>query len=51
MFNLMSMGLSKSSGHIKILNTKIDDINIMSQWPKMGICPQENTIWNELSVD
>jgi ABC-type transport system involved in Fe-S cluster assembly fused permease/ATPase subunit len=47
----MSMGLRKSSGQIKILNTEIDDINIMSQGSKMGICPQDNTIWNELSVD
>lgn len=39
MFNMMTMDLKRSRGQIKLLNTDLDQIDIVSDGNKMGMCP------------
>lgn len=51
MFNIMTMDLKRSDGEVSIMNTDLDQISVIKQGNKMGMCPQFNTIWNCLTVD
>ena len=51
MFNMMSMDLQRTNGDIRLLGNEIDDINIVRDGNKMGMCAQTNTIWDVMSVD
>ena len=51
MFNVMTMDLRRSAGNVRIHNTDIDNIKIRKQHLRLGMCPQYNTIWEDLSVD
>jgi len=46
-FNILSMGLDRSSGDLKLLGRDIDEGQIGTQ---LGMCPQENVIWENLTV-
>ena len=51
MFNVMTMDLKRSDGEVRIMDTDIDDINVTKDGNKMGMCPQFNPIWKNLTVD
>jgi ABC-type multidrug transport system ATPase subunit len=51
MFNLMTLALQRSEGDIKLMDVGIDNINMTQHGNKMGMCQQENTIWEKLTVD
>jgi len=51
MFNMMSMDMQRTNGDIRLLGNEIDDINIVRDGNKMGMCPQTNTIFKVLNVD
>jgi len=39
MFNIMTMDLKRSGGDMRIANMPLDNINVVSQRLKMGMCP------------
>jgi len=49
-FNVLSLGLKRSSGDAKLNYYLIDDIKSGTN-VRAGICPQHNPIWDNLSVD
>lgn len=51
MFNVMTMDMRRTSGEVKILDTDIDALNVTQHGNKMGMCPQFNPIWKNLTVD
>lgn len=51
MFNIMTMDLKRSDGHVKLLGKDLDTINIKKDGSKMGMCPQFNKIWDQLTVN
>lgn len=51
MFNIMTMDLQRTSGDVKIFEDHIDQINLNVQGRFMGMCPQDNTIWDTITVD
>ena len=51
MFNVMTMDLKRSAGEVKVMDTEIDNLNVVEHGNKMGMCPQFNTIWKALTVD
>jgi ABC-type multidrug transport system ATPase subunit len=51
MFNIMTMDLRRTDGDIKIMQQHLDEIDLKEVGPKMGMCPQHNTIWEALTVD
>ena len=51
MFNMMTMDLKRTNGDIKLLNTNLDDVDVVKEGNKMGMCPQFNPIWAVMSVD
>lgn len=46
-FNILSMGLERSSGTVELLNQDIGSHKVGSQ---LGMCPQDNVIWEHLTV-
>lgn len=38
MFNMMSMDMKRTSGDIRLLGNEIDDVNIVRDGNKMGMC-------------
>lgn len=50
-FNMLTMAQQRSGGECKIHDYSIDDLDIYSQGITMGMCPQHNTIWEQLTVD
>ena len=50
-FNMMTMDLKRSSGDIKIMDTNLDNLDIVTHGVKMGMVPQFNTLWDVLTVD
>lgn len=34
-----------------MLNKDVEDINILEEGPYIGLCPQYNTLWEQLTVD
>jgi ABC-type multidrug transport system ATPase subunit len=47
----MTMDLKRSSGDIKIMDTNLDNLDIVTHGVKMGMVPQFNTLWDVLTVD
>ena len=39
MFNIMTMDLKRSDGEVSIMNTDLDQISVLKQGYKMGMCP------------
>jgi len=50
-FNILTMDLQRSEGGVKLMDEDLDKINIQKLGQNMGICPQFNTLWEELTVD
>jgi len=50
-FNIMTMALRKSAGDARLFDTSIDNLKIDGKEITMGMCPQENSIWDHLTVD
>lgn len=50
-FNMITMDLKRTSGGLKIMDSPIDDLDIVTQGVKMGMVPQFNTLWEVLTVD
>lgn len=51
MFNIMTMEQKRTSGGVKLLNKELDEVKIRDDGAKFGVCPQHNTIWEQLTVD
>jgi ABC-type multidrug transport system ATPase subunit len=51
MFNMMTMDLQRSSGEVRILNKDLDELNVVEDGNRMGMCPQFNPIWDNMTVD
>merc|ERR1712000_457352 len=49
LFNIMSLNLRRSRGDVTLLKEDIGK-NITKILPDIGICPQENVIWENMSV-
>jgi len=50
-FNILTMDLKRSQGGIKLMDQDLDKMPISQYGRSMGICPQFNTLWEELTVD
>lgn len=46
-FNILSMRLNRSFGDVKLLGRDIDEGVVGTH---LGMCPQENVIWENLTV-
>jgi ABC-type multidrug transport system ATPase subunit len=44
-FSIMALDIPKTSGYAEVLNTRVEDLNILEQGPWIGLCPQYNTLW------
>ena len=51
MFNMMTADMKRSGGDIKIMDTKLNDLDLVAAGSKMGICPQFNPLCKNLTVD
>jgi ABC-type multidrug transport system ATPase subunit len=51
MFNVMTMDLKRTDGDVQILGKNIDNLDVTKDGNKMGMCPQFNPIWKNLTVD
>jgi len=51
MFNMMTMDLQRSSGDVRILNKDLDELKVVEDGNRMGMCPQFNPIWDNMTVD
>jgi len=50
-FSMMCLDIPKTSGEAKVLDTKVEDIDVLAQGSYIGLCPQYNTLWEQLTVD
>lgn len=50
-FKMMTMDLKRTSGHLRLLDTDLERIDVVKHGNKMGMCPQENHLWQALTVD
>lgn len=50
-FNIMTMAIKRSGGDAKLFNMALDDIKIDGRDVTMGMCPQSNSIWENLTVE
>ena len=48
-FNILSAVIPRSSGSVKLLNREIDQ-GIYEVFDQVGVCPQINPLWNELTT-
>ena len=51
MFNIMTMDMKRSAGDVKIFDDNVDQISLLEKGNGMGMCPQDNTIWDTITVD
>ena len=45
------MDLKRTSGEVRLLGNDLDEVNIVRDGNKMGMCAQTNTLWDVMSVD
>ena len=50
-FSMMCLEISKTSGEARVLNSKVEEINVLKQGCYIGLCAQYNTLWDQLTVD
>ena len=51
MFSMLTMEQARSFGEIQMLKTDIDHFDPKSHGNRMGLCAQQNLIWDKLTVD
>lgn len=51
MFGICTMDLKRTEGDVRILDVPIDQLDVVLEGNKMGMCPQFNTIWEAMTVD
>ena len=49
-FGMLSMERQISQGEAYILSQNTSEIDLVKEGRKLGMCPQDNTIWNQLTV-
>lgn len=50
-FGMMCMETPKNSGVARVLNKRVEEIDVLKDGPYIGLCPQYNAIWEQLTVD
>ena len=50
-FSMMCLDIPKTSGDAKVLHKRVEDIDVLVDGPYIGLCPQYNTLWEQLTVD
>lgn len=50
-FNIMTMALRRSGGNARLFNQDIDGLKIDGNDVTLGMCPQENSLWGDLTVE
>lgn len=45
------MEQNRSSGQVDILGTQIQDLSLQREGNRMGLCAQQNLLWDKLTVD
>ena len=48
---MLAMDLARSSGYAEVLGESISDISLRTRGNELGMCPQYNTIWEQLTVE
>jgi ATP-binding cassette subfamily A (ABC1) protein 3 len=48
---MMCLDTPRTSGEAKVLNTPVEYIDVLQDGPYIGLCPQYNTLWEQLTVD
>lgn len=51
MFSLMCMDLKRTNGEIRLIGKEINKINIVKYGNEMGMCAQDNTLWDVMTVN
>jgi ABC-type transport system involved in cytochrome bd biosynthesis fused ATPase/permease subunit len=49
-FGMLSMAFPRSSGSIEMFDSQIENVNLKKYGQYIGMCPQHNTIWENLTV-
>jgi ABC-2 type transport system ATP-binding protein len=44
-FSMMCLDIPKTSGEAKVLQRRVEDIDVLAEGPYIGLCPQYNTLW------
>lgn len=50
-FSMMTLDEAKTSGECKVLQKRVEDLNVIGEGSYIGLCPQYNTLWEQLTVD
>lgn len=50
-FAMLAMDLPRSGGEAYLLGHSVSKIDLKSEGNKLGMCPQYNTIWEQLTVE
>jgi ATP-binding cassette, subfamily A (ABC1), member 3 len=51
MFSMLSMDVARSEGEITILGKDVDKVNLTDVGKSLGMCPQYDSIWEQLDVE
>lgn len=50
-FSMLTLDEAKTAGECMVIQKRVEDVDVLAEGSYIGLCPQYNTLWDQLTVD
>jgi ABC-type multidrug transport system ATPase subunit len=48
---MLTLDEAKTAGECMVIQKRVEDVDVLAEGSYIGLCPQYNTLWDQLTVD